>query len=346
MKIIHIKGAQCSGKTYTLTPFLDRPDVGYWDILEYYKETGCIVNDKMDWNVWEKVKPTIPNVLTAFLNDCDKKGLTAIVESGTNATINKVLMEYIDVTTLELQVPTTDTLKARATERQIDVQRVLEFRDMYLRRHASHTQFALTMDEARAAIKAQLDGLYVGIIGTAGRGADGVKMSKQLYTNMYRYANNYLDKLSLKPQDIQLVSGGAAWSDHVAVSLFLAHKADQLTLHLPSTFSLINGDNPPCFWCTSGNQTTADAANKYHREFSQKMGGNTLDGINQAIDAGANIAITKGFKPRDKKIAKESELLLAFTWGDGKEPKAKSGTAYTWNHCTAPVKHHVPLKEL
>ncbi len=65
-----------------------------------------------------------------------------------------------------------------------------------------------------------------------------------------------------------------------------------------------------------------------------------------AIKQGAEVIVTEGFKPRDLKIAEDSELIIAFTWGEGNEPKANSGTAYTWNNSQAAVKIHIPLKEL
>jgi hypothetical protein len=72
------------------------------------------------------------------------------------------------------------------------------------------------------------------------------------------------------------------------------------------------------------------------------MGGNTLDGIRKAIERGAEVEITAGFKPRNLKVAANTDILLAFTWGEGKEPK-DGGTNHTWKHCTAQVKIHVPL---
>jgi hypothetical protein len=340
MKILHIKGTQCSGKTYIIQPFLDRSDIDYWDVLEFYKEYGCIVNNQMDWDKWEVVKRKIPNALTAFLEDCNKKNLTAFVESGTNTTINRILSQWTDVTTIELHVPDEMTLRARAKERETDPKRVIEFRNMYLRRHATQQQSALSTEEARATIKAKLDGLNFGIIGTAGRGVDGNEMSKTLYGDMYRYAQGYINKLQLNPQDFRLVSGGAAWSDHLAVSLYLASRAHQLRLHLPAP--LDEGGYV-------GSTSTARATNKYHQEFGMAMGKNslsTINGLNKAIAQGAEAVVTPGFKPRDLKIARDAEALLAFTWGDGDKPKKESGTAHTWNHCTALVKLHVPLREL
>jgi len=87
--------------------------------------------------------------------------------------------------------------------------------------------------------KANREGITIGIIGTAGRKEDGAKMSKELYGKMYRKADAYISNLGLEPRDITLVSGGAAYSDHIAVSLYLDNKADNLTLHLPCEFRFL-----------------------------------------------------------------------------------------------------------
>ena len=82
--------------------------------------------------------------------------------------------------------------------------------------------------EARQYTLPETDGRYVGIIGTAGRKEDGVRLTE----GDYRYLVEYIGK-AVKPNDV-LISGGAAWADHVAVQLFLDGKAGGLVLHLPA----------------------------------------------------------------------------------------------------------------
>ena len=58
--IIHITGTQCSGKTYAVKPFLDSPDVAYWDILDFYNAHKCIKEDGlMDWEIWRETASKI-----------------------------------------------------------------------------------------------------------------------------------------------------------------------------------------------------------------------------------------------------------------------------------------------
>jgi hypothetical protein len=53
----------------------------------------------------------------------------------------------------------------------------------------------------------------VAIIGTAGRGRDGMRMNKELFSKMVDKAVHIIrDVLKLSFDSIRLVSGGAAWS--------------------------------------------------------------------------------------------------------------------------------------
>jgi hypothetical protein len=338
MQIIHIKGTQCSGKTYTVAPFINRPDVAYWDILSLYYKEGCIQkNGLMDWNKWQDLMNQLPDIITNFIKSSEDK--TIIIESGTNETVNTILSNY-DVLDIELTVPDEKTLITRAKERGLSIKQVLSFRDKYLLKHPCYTDTAVTQEEARLILKTKLnkEPLGIGIIGTAGRKEDAAKMNKALYMKMCNHVIRYLNRLQLKPKEVELISGGAAWSDHVAVSLYLHKQASQLTLHLPCNYELSRG--------FIGKGNTAETAKYYHRVFSEKMGGPTMLGIDKAIDQCARITTSDSFLKRNLKIAKDSELLIAFTWGEGNQPKEKSGTLHTWNNSDAQVKIHVPLKEL
>ena len=211
---------------------------------------------------------------------------------------------------------------------------------MYIKRHAQQQELALTCEEARLVLKAKLvSPVKVSIIGTAGRKEDANKMSRALYFKMCRYAINYLDKLGLQPEEVELISGGAAWSDHVAVSLYLNARAKNLILHLPAKFT--NSEDAPRFY---GNKS-AEIANHYHIAFSIKMKGTTMDGIRRALDQGADAKAYKDFKIRNLEVAK-CDLMIAFTWGESKDKPKDGGTSHTWNNSNATVKIHVPLKEL
>jgi len=346
MKLISVRGTMCSGKTHVIKPFLKTNDdhIRHWDILKIYKEEGCI-NDKghMDWDKWSIVNRKLPHLLGEAILALDSSCYSdpiLIVESGTNQVISKYLHSVSNkhqLTTIELEPPTDEILKERAEQKDTSIERVLDFKKHYMKRYYDKN-IVVTQEEASLIIKAKIEGIKIGIIGTAGRKEDGDKMSKELYSKMFHHAANYLNKLELKPEDIQLVSGGAAWADHVVVSLYLADVADNLTLHLPAPF----GHNLAMEY-SFGIAPDASVANYYHQRFSGKLGGSTLNGIARAIDKGASITVSDGLFARNLKVAQDSELLIAYTWGNGDAPKEKSGTRHTWDISQAKVKVHISL---
>jgi hypothetical protein len=129
-----------------------------------------------------------------------------------------------------------------------------------------------------------------------------------------------------------LVSGGAAWADHVAVSLFLMDRAPKLTVYMPCQFreGLFQGNKD------------ADTATYYHKLFSEKVGKDTRQGIERARSQGAEIVENLGgFFARNRQVA-DCDVMVAMTWGDGDTPK-DGGTANTWKSSLAAQKFHIPL---
>lgn len=177
------------------------------------------------------------------------------------------------------------------------------------------------------------------VIGTAGRGEDRSRLNKFVYTKMVQETLKIIDQYIPDKKDRDLVSGGAAWADHVAVSLFLMNKANSLTLYLPDTFeniwNAVNGD--------------AGIAHYYHQLFSAQLADDrfaTLRGLERAIKAGASIKIGKGFKDRNLLAANVAEFVIAMTFNDDSIPK-DGGTLHTWTHCNPSIpKHHINLFNL
>lgn len=198
--------------------------------------------------------------------------------------------------------------------------------------------------------------LLVAIIGTAGRKEDAVKMTKAVFDGMVREARRVLhEEWKLEPGQVRLVSGGAAWADHVAVTLWLQQQTDAdalpyagLQLYLPTTFES-NGqlsratDNGSHDWRANPGQLM----NYQHMQFSQKLGRNTLYEIEQARAFGATLTTGNGFMARNKQVAALTDRVIAFTWGESTTQPKDGGTLHTWNACTrATVKLHIPLSGL
>lgn len=189
----------------------------------------------------------------------------------------------------------------------------------------------------------------VAIVGTAGRGADGCKMTPRLYTSMVNTAQRIIsNRFGLQTQQVVLVSGGAAWADHVAVKLWLEHLGDfhGLRLHLPCAF-VHDSDSPHAYdsgindWQTNPGRTM----NLLHKRFSQTIRSNSLMDLHVVAALGAELdSSVHGFHARNTVVA-QSEYLIAFTWGVSAAVPKDGGTLDTWNKCRG-TRVHIPLDTL
>lgn len=177
------------------------------------------------------------------------------------------------------------------------------------------------------------------IIGTAGR--DKTKpMTYQLWKFMIKHAWDHI------PKGQHVVSGGAAWADHLAVFLFLEGHAKELTLYLPAPIK--DG------WFDGPYKSAGSAANFYHGQFSAVVGYHSIGQIELAArEPGCH----GEFEPsgpgygalfaRNAKVAADCDHMLAYTFGRGTEP-ADGGTKDTWDKASrlGDRRIHVPLPEL
>lgn len=157
----------------------------------------------------------------------------------------------------------------------------------------------------------------VGVVGPARNYGD--LGTRDLFEAMVQVVGGFLVSLD---RPIHLVSGGAAWGDHVAVSLFLepTYPVCSLDLELPCPFR-----NRYVETTGSWQTNPGKLANALHRDFSSKVGFDSLRQIEQATqDERCNVCVSNGFHARNAKIA-EVDLLLAFAFG---EPSG--GTLNTW----------------
>lgn len=163
------------------------------------------------------------------------------------------------------------------------------------------------------------------IVGTAGRKDDARKLSKYHFEAMCLCAETLLKSLKDTGYLIDtLVSGGAAWADHVAVKLYLQGKIENLILYLPTKYeqgqfdiTAINDAD------RSRDRTTGETINYYHRKFSRVAGFNSFEELTRAEEMGAGFYVTKGgFFGRNAMVAK-SDCILAMTFGN--ENKVKLG---------------------
>lgn len=147
----------------------------------------------------------------------------------------------------------------------------------------------------------------IGVIGTAGRNDDLLKLDK----DVWKFMKQSLGKLIETTGCNHIVSGGAAWADHLAVSLFLNNSDSiNLTLHLPCGFS--NGK-------FDSNSSSGKIINYHHENFSKKLGVDSLSQISTAISMGCKVTFSNdSFYERNSLIADDANILLAFTFGNEK----------------------------
>jgi hypothetical protein len=131
--------------------------------------------------------------------------------------------------------------------------------------------------------------ITLGIIGTAGRKEDRFKLNRANYSEALKAGKKVMEQVKADA----LVSGGAAYIDHIAVRLFLRGFVKSFTLHLPCKW-----DKKACEFKDSGvvdyRTNPGGTANHYHRKFSATVGINSLLDIQNAIDAGAKVVVTEG----------------------------------------------------
>lgn len=202
-----------------------------------------------------------------------------------------------------------------------------------------------------------LHGRRVAIIGSSGRGRESSNFRPGMFERMVERAQEIIEtKLKVdndtsksknkSNQSICLVSGGAAWADHVAVVLFLSGKVDRLYLCLPCVF-----DGRKTRFVDTGNSNwvtnPGGRANQLHREFSRVSGVDSLGDIAKALKTpGCTCSVSRGFLQRNSVIASTADSMIAFTWSrDG--ALLEGGTKDTWNKFGSKrPKIHVSLASL
>lgn len=138
------------------------------------------------------------------------------------------------------------------------------------------------------------------VIGTAGRKLDADRLTNYHWTAMQSAAEKVVELESVT----HLVSGGAAWADHVAVELH-SKLGLPLSLYLPA------------------HTKDLEIAAYYHRKFSKKVGNDTWSEV-------LRLPYVKkgGFKDRNTLVATEADVFLAMTFGN-KRAVADGGTKDT-----------------
>ena len=166
----------------------------------------------------------------------------------------------------------------------------------------------------------------IGIIGTAGRGEDYDKLDISKWEGMKAAVERIIchDICGFSTELFKracLVSGGAAFADYITVNFYLRKLVNKLILHLPCDF--VPDSNCPIF---NPSDRTGQIANYYHQRFCNKLGKEEYASrkmILKAIKMGAKTTVSNGFFERNSLVARDSDYLIALTFGKG--AKVKNG---------------------
>lgn len=162
--------------------------------------------------------------------------------------------------------------------------------------------------------------MKLAIIGTAGRGDDQRKLTLPHWRMIEIVGQTVATTLKAD----ELISGGAAWADHVAVSLFLKGFVPKLTLYLPAAINDFQSD-----FVSGRTQDAGSVASYYHSVFSEIRRKNSFEDFSLARQKGAIFHVNPaGFKARNSQVAQSVDALLAFTFS-GKQVPKDGGTADT-----------------
>ena len=162
--------------------------------------------------------------------------------------------------------------------------------------------------------------LTISIAGTAGRKDDEKKLNRELYLSCYYTVKKLVLTFG---EPIHVVSGGAAYMDHLAVLLFKNKVAEKLTLHLPCKWDGNKLYDSGVFdWKTNPGGT----ANFLHRKFQEKIQITSFEHLKNAIEnPNCETTVSEGFHARNALMAK-SDALIALTFGSKNKVK-DGGTA-------------------
>ena len=167
------------------------------------------------------------------------------------------------------------------------------------------------------------EGPKVAIIGTAGWREAGARLTAADFQAMYD------DAASRVTPDTVLVSGGAAWADHVAVRLYLDGKVSGLVLHIAY----------PAEADVTGITKAEQIARYYHSKFSEAVYGDpekSFEEIDLAIEKGAVVTYDNGEKAaffrRNKLIAGDAtDGMIAYTFDPTEDGPNDGGTKHAWD---------------
>jgi hypothetical protein len=148
--------------------------------------------------------------------------------------------------------------------------------------------------------------MNIAIIGTAGRAEDGnlLRGDGASFGEMFLVAKRIIKGITDQPYT--LISGGAAWADHVAVYTFVIGHAEGLILEVPCK---LTADGK---FVDTGERdfkkNPGGTSNYYHELFSKKIGFSSFNQLKSAIEnPRCEVNVGEGFFDRNSSIAAKAD---------------------------------------
>lgn len=139
------------------------------------------------------------------------------------------------------------------------------------------------------------------VTGSTG-GAEDEKINELLYENSYDILIDTMHEIN----DFDLIAGGTAFSNHLAVKAFLEGEATSLRLYFPANFDGKFDEE----------SRYGKIANHHHKIFKEKCNIDSLAEIEDAINKGAKVEIFKDFIQAGQKMLQCSDKMLVYTFSN------------------------------
>lgn len=156
MKIIHIVGPICSGKTYLINKAQEKHDIDCFNIKQHHIDSGAIGKDgEFNWEVFRKHRQEklITSKLTQFLINNRNKGIVFVESSGANQEVNNLLQNLSWAKEYVIPLKPSSKWKEFASKENMDENTVKNSIKFFYSSVEYTLGYSYTQKEAAAKIK-------------------------------------------------------------------------------------------------------------------------------------------------------------------------------------------------
>lgn len=130
VRIIHLIGARCAGKTTIRSKFR----LPFWDVLDFYRRHRCLADGMFIWSRVDKARIRLVPDLHRFLESCKAKAQTCLIESsGINWTLQDYLSRYgMPIAQVCLEPPSPAQLAERCKRERLPLRDTQKYNDKWM----------------------------------------------------------------------------------------------------------------------------------------------------------------------------------------------------------------------